>query len=232
VKSYGLEHIPDHGRAMLIGNHSGGIPVDAAMVLASLLLDKKPPRTAHAMVDKFVSFWPYVSTWFSRLGQLAGLPEHAERILQADRLMLAFPEGTRGTGKLYKDAYQLARFGTGFVRLALKTRSPIVPFAFIGGEEAVPTLFHVGPLAKLVGAPYWPVPKQILPIPLPVPCAIHYGAPLLLEGDGSESDEVIEGLVEKVKGRIAALIAEGLELREAGSPRALPSMSGEAGGQP
>ena len=132
------------------------------------------------------------------------------------------PEGVRGTGKLYKDRYKLERFGTGFMRLALRTNTPIVPHAFIGGEEAMPTIYHAKTLAKIIGAPYVPIPVHLIPIPLPVPCDLHFGEPMTFDGDGTESDEVIEGYVAQVKVRIAELIEVGLR----GRGRKLPSTSG------
>lgn len=216
VTAHDIQHVPSQGRAMLIGNHSGGLPVDGGMVIASMLLDHEPPRLVHAMVEKFAQSWPFLSTFFSRVGQLSGLPEHAARLLHEERLLMVFPEGARGTGKLYKDRYQLVRFGTGFMRLALQTKSPIVPFAFIGGEEALPTLFHAKTLARLVGAPYWPVPPYLIPVPLPVACDIFYGEPMRFEGDGTEPDEIISAYVDQVKERIEALIERGRQVREAG----------------
>ena len=127
---------------------------------------------------------------------------------------MAFPEGVRGIGKLYKDKYKLVRFGTGFMRIALKTNTPIVPFAYIGGEESFPAVYNAKPLAKLVGVPYWPVPPYLVPLPLPVPCRIHYGHPLYFEGDGTESDSVIEEYVQQVRTQIAILIEEGRALFE------------------
>lgn len=214
VRTVGIQNIPDTGRAMVIGNHSGGLPVDGAMVLASLFFDHEPPRHGHGMVEKFAQYLPFVSEWFCRIGQLPGLPEHAVRLLEADRLLMVFPEGARGTGKLYKDRYQLVRFGTGFMRIALQTRSPVVPFAFVGGEEALPTVYHAKLLARLVRAPYWPVPPYLLPVPLPVQCVLVYGEPMVFEGDGSEADPVIEGYVAQVRERVAGLIDEGRALRE------------------
>ena len=113
------------------------------------------------------------------------------------------------------------RFGTGFVRLALKMKTPIYPFAFIGGEEAFPTLFHIKGLNKLIGAPYVPVAPQLVIWPLPVSCQIHFGAPLQFEGDGSETDEVIQGYVERVKESIHGLIETGLAARPAAFTRKL-----------
>jgi 1-acyl-sn-glycerol-3-phosphate acyltransferase len=213
VETHGIEHVPATGRAMIIGNHSGGLPVDASMALASLFFEPESPRHGHGMVEKFAQNWPFLSPLFSRLGQLAGLPEHAIRILEDERLLMVFPEGARGTGKLYKDKYKLVRFGTGFMRIALETKSPIVPFAFVGGEEALPVIYHAKWLAKLTGAPYWPVTPYVLPVPLPVPCQLYYGEPMHFEGTGHEADHVIDGYVQQVKQRIAGLIDHGRQIR-------------------
>ena len=221
VRCFGIDHVPERGGAMIVGNHSGGIPADGGMVLASLFFDHEPPRLGHGMVEKFAQEWPFVSQWFSRVGQLPGLPEHAVRLLRDGRLLMVFPEGARGTGKLYKDRYQLVRFGTGFMRIALQSRAPIVPMAFIGGEEALPTVYHAKTLARLSGAPYWPVPPYLVPMPMPLPCEIHYGEPLRFEGTGNEADHVIDGYVERVRDAIERLIAQGRELhdrRRAGVP--------------
>jgi 1-acyl-sn-glycerol-3-phosphate acyltransferase len=208
VKAYGIERVPDRA-AMLVSNHSGGLPCDAGMILASLFFDHDPPRLAHGMVEKFAQTWPFMGPWFSRVGQLPGLPEHAKRLLLDGRLLMVFPEGARGTGKLYRDRYQLVRFGTGFMRIALETKVPIVPLAFIGGEEAIPTIYHAKGLAKLFNAPYVPITPYIVPFPLPVHCEIHYGEPMHFEGTGNEPDDVIEGYVAQVKEQVEQLIAEG-----------------------
>jgi 1-acyl-sn-glycerol-3-phosphate acyltransferase len=213
VSAYGTENIPERGRVMLVGNHSGGIPMDGGMVISSAFFELEPPRLAQGMVDKFANRWPVVSSWFSRVGQFTGLPDHAIQLLNRDRMLLVFPEGSRGTGKLYKDRYKLVRFGTGFMRLALETDTPIVPFSFIGGEEALPTVFHLKKLARLVGAPYIPISPYLLPIPMPVQCQIYFGEPMRFDGDGSEEDSTIESYVGEVKEQIRGLISYGRERR-------------------
>lgn len=215
VRTYGIEHVPARGRAMLIGNHSGGLPVDGAMVLASCFFEMDPPRIVHGMVEKFAQYLPVVSQLFSRWGQLPGLPEHAVHLLEAGRPLMVFPEGARGTGKLYRDRYKLVRFGTGFVRIAMMTRTPIVPFAFVGGEEALPVVYHSKVLARVFRAPYFPVSPYLVPVPLPFPCQLYYSEPMLFEGTGRESDEVVERHVEQVRDRVAALIEQGRQRRRA-----------------
>lgn len=213
VKSYGLDNVPEGGRFILIGNHSGSVPIDGGMVLASLFFHREPPLFVHGMFEEYAQDWPFVSTFFSRIGQFAGMPEHAVRLLEEDRPLMIFPEGSRGTSKLYKDRYRLARFDTSFMRIALRTQSPIVPFAFVGGDEVLPAIFDNKPLARLFGMPSWPVPPYILPIPLPRACQIHFGEPMVFEGDGRERDSVIDQYVEEVKKQIERLTAGGRRFR-------------------
>jgi 1-acyl-sn-glycerol-3-phosphate acyltransferase len=213
VTAVGTEHIPPRGRGMLVGNHSGGYAIDGAMVLASALLELEPPRLAHGMAEKFINQLPLSSSWSFRTGQFTGTPENAERLLEEDRLLMVFPEGARGTAKLHKERYSLVDFGTGFLRLALKTRSPIIPFGFVGGADAVPTIYNSKTLGKLLGVPYVPFTAYGLAAPLPAKCEVHYGAPMRFEGTGDEDDVVIRGWVDEVKARIATLMTEARQAR-------------------
>lgn len=207
VKAVGIENVPPRGRAMLVGNHSGGYALDGAMVLTSMLLEMNPPRLAQGMAEKFINMLPVGSVWSSRCGQLTGLPEHAERLLMDDRLLMVFPEGARGTAKLFQERHSLVDFGTGFMRLALKTKTPIVPLGFVGGGEAVPTIKNSSALGKLLGVPYVPITPYGIAAPLPAKLVVHYGKPLRFEGTGDEEDSVVIGYVNEVKARIAELIA-------------------------
>lgn len=214
VDVYGLDNVPSRGRGVIVGNHSGGIAIDGAMAMGSLLLDAEPPRLAHAMVDKFIHRFPGASQFMSRTGQFVGNPDQALRLLRDERLILVFPEGARGTAKLAKESDSLVDFGTGFMRLALETKSPIVPFGFVGGGEALPTIANLRGLGKLLGVPYVPVSKWGLLIPKPTRFQLLYGEPMFFEGTGHERDEVVNEMVERVKERISSLIRQGRSLRE------------------
>ncbi|MDX9724669.1 MAG: lysophospholipid acyltransferase family protein [Myxococcota bacterium] len=213
VHTEGIEHLPPNSRAMLIGNHAGGLPIDAPMVIAAAFLEPEQPRLAHAAVEHFVQRKPLLSQLFARIGQFSGTPENSERLLRDERLVLVFPEGARGSGKLYWDRYELLRFGTGFMRVAMATQTPIIPFGFVGSEEAFPTIGHWSSLAKLLRVPYLPIPLQLLPLPLPVKCRLIFGEPLRFEGAGNESDQVIAEHVERVRCAVASLVDRGLAQR-------------------
>jgi len=211
VRVVGIANVPGRGRAMLIGNHSGGWAVDALMVLASCFYEMEPPRLAQGMVEKFLTRMPFVAMSSQATGQLTGLPEHAERLLRDDRLLMVFPEGARGTAKLFHERNTLVRFGTGFMRLAMQTRTPIIPFGFVGGGEAVPTILNLYKLGRIMGVPYIPVTPYLVPFPKPVAMRVELGEPMIFDGTGTEEDEVIFEHVERVMDRISVLIQRGTQ---------------------
>jgi 1-acyl-sn-glycerol-3-phosphate acyltransferase len=209
VRCHGIEHVPTHGRVILVGNHSGGYAIDAGMVIAACFLELDPPRLAHGMADRFINRLPFLSQLANRTGQITGLPQHARQLLADERILLVFPEGARGTSKLFWSRYTLGPFGTGFMRLAKSTATPIVPFAYLGGGEAVPTIANLPFLGKLFGVPYIPVTPYLVPLPLPVRAELRFGPPLTFHGTGDESQHLIVQEVEAVKAAIAELIGEG-----------------------
>ena len=225
VQATGVEHIPGRGRAMLIGNHSGGYAIDGLMTVAACFFELEPPRLAQGMAEKFLSSLPVSAMWTQKLGHLPGLPENAERLLRDDRLLMVFPEGARGTAKLYKERWSLVDFGTGFMRLALKTGTPIIPFAFVGGGDVLPTVTNLYKLGRMFGVPYIPVTPWGLALPAPRPCGVHFGAPMHFEGTGTEDDETIESLVARVKATIAGLLEDARPAHERRVPP-LPFIGG------
>jgi 1-acyl-sn-glycerol-3-phosphate acyltransferase len=222
VRTRGIEHVPTRGRAMLVGNHSGGIAVDAAMVVVSCLFEMDPPRLAQGMAEKFINRLPFLGEWASRTGHLTGLPEHAERLLENDRLLLVFPEGARGTAKLFKERNSLVDFGSGFIRLALRTRTPIIPVAVLGGGEAFPTIANSYKLGRAFGLPYVPIVAYGLPVVFPAKIEIEYGPPMHFTGTGNEDDAVVHGYVDKVKEVIAGMIDSGARRRRGEAPLLTP----------
>lgn len=205
----GIENVPAHSRAMLVANHSGGYAVDATMLAAACFFELEPPRLAHGMADRFMGQLPFVSEWAVRVGQVNGLPQHARRLLNDDRLLMVFPEGTRGTAKLFSERYDLVRFGSGFVRLAMETRSPIVPTAVLGGGEAVPTVKNLYRLGNLIGMPYIPITPYLIALPLPVRIMILFGKPITFVGTGQEDDKRVGEMVDEVKSAILSLMEQG-----------------------
>lgn len=212
----GIENLPD-GRALIVANHSGQIPVDGLLIGASLMLDAEPPRFPRSMVEKWSAELPFVSVLFPRCGQVVGSPENARRLLQNDEALLVFPEGARGISKTFDKRYQLVEFGLGFMRLALETKTPIVPVSVIGAEEQYASVADIKPLARLLGMPALPIVPQIflgMLMPLPTKYRITFGEPLVFDGDPDDDDAVLEEKVTVVRQTIQSMLNRGLKERK------------------
>ena len=158
----GLEKIPRAGGALLVANHAAAIPSDAPVIMHGI--EKELGRPVYGLADYFFRGLPVAGTLWSRGGGVTAHPDNAHRLLHNEgQLVLVFPEGVKGPSKLYKDRYQLRRFGRGgFIETAMRAGVPIVPIAVVGAEESMPTLFNLAPVAKMLGVPYAPVTANSL----------------------------------------------------------------------
>ncbi len=216
VETRGIENIPA-GRVLLIANHAGNtLPADAAMLGQAMLLQAEPPRILRSMAEFYLPQIPWFSELIDRVGSVVGTPENCVRLLERDEAVLVFPEGHRGFIKPYTEAYRLQRFGSGFVRIALQAKAPIVPVGIVGSEEQNPGLLDARPLGRLIGAPAFPV-TFLFPLfgvlgflPLPVKFRIYFGEPIRLVGEPSDDEQSIQAHVDRVRDRIALLLEDGL----------------------
>jgi 1-acyl-sn-glycerol-3-phosphate acyltransferase len=155
----GVENVPDEGGALIVSNHSGALPPDAAMIVKAIKEEHPRPRPVHLTVEHFFKGFPGFSMLLPKIGGVAAHPANVQRLLYDEQqLVLVFPEGRKGTEKLYKDRYRLRRFGRGgFVEAAMRGRAPIVPVAVVGAEEAMPAFAQIKPLQRLTGLIYFPI---------------------------------------------------------------------------
>jgi 1-acyl-sn-glycerol-3-phosphate acyltransferase len=216
VEQRGVSNVPNEGRCMLVANHSGTIPLDGPMLKIALSREHPTKRVVRWLAEDFVFHFPFLGSFESRIGAVRACQENAERLLRHETLLAVFPEGVKGIGKLFKERYQLQRFGRGgFVRLAMRTQTPIVPVAIVGAEETNPMLARLETLAKPLGIPYVPVtptfplfgPLGLLPAP--TKWKIIFGEPIVLKDDGdSDADEL---LVARTSERVRTAIQQMLD---------------------
>lgn len=210
VETCGLENIPASGRVLLVANHSGQLPIDGALVACALGINPHAPRAVRVMVERWVPTLPFVGNLFNSMGAVIGDPENCTRMLRREEAIIVFPEGVRGSGKVWSKRYKLQRFGLGFMHLAITEKTPIIPVGIVGCEESMPTPFHLKTAARLFGMPYFPVTT---PLPLPTKVRLNFGEPLYFDGPISDEDEVAIK-VERVKDEINKMIQKGLQERK------------------
>jgi len=209
----GLEHVPLEGGALLIANHGGAIPSDAPVVMHGI--ETELLRPVYGLAENLFRALPVIGTLWSRAGGVPAHPDNAYRLLHDDQqLVLVFPEGTKATGKLVRDRYQLRRFGRGgFVELAMRAGAPIVPMAIVGNEEAMPILWKSAQLAKLAGLPYFPItanqfvfgPLLGYVVPLPAKFRIRVLPPITFDVEPGQA-RYNRGVVMEESERIRALV--------------------------
>jgi len=220
VRTVGVDNVPAHGRALLAANHAGILPWDATMMSVGIMREHPLPRQPRFLVLNWAFDLPYVSVAIRRVGGVVASPHNAVRLLEQESLVAVFPEGVKGTGKPYAERYRLQRFGRGgFVEIALRTGAPIVPVAVVGSEEIYPKLGDAPLVARLLGAPFFPLTPTfpwlgpLGAVPLPSKWRIEFCEPIDTAslGPGAADDRaLVLELSERVRETIQAKLYENL----------------------
>jgi 1-acyl-sn-glycerol-3-phosphate acyltransferase len=213
VDSQGIEHVPTFGAAILVANHGGVLPVDAAMMCLDVLRRMDPPRIPRAVADHFVPRLPFASTLFARLGVVSGTRANVRALIEQGELLAIWPEGVSGPAKRFHDRYRIKEWRVGFAELAIRYDVPVVPVAIVGAEESWPLAMKLRGL-HVFGSPYLPVPAT--PIPLPAHYHLRYGEPLHLNGRTHrkiDDPDVIANAATRVQVALERLLDETLRAR-------------------
>ena len=183
VEVRGAENLPQTGAGLVVANHSGTIPIDGMMT--QVAVHEAVGRHLKLLGADLVFELPFVGTNARRAGSTLATAADAQRLLDHGELVGVYPEGFKGIGKPFSERYKLQRFGRGgFVSAALRAGVPIIPCSIVGAEEIYPLIGNISPIARLLGAPYFPV-TPFFPIlgplgllPLPSKWIIAFGEPV------------------------------------------------------
>jgi 1-acyl-sn-glycerol-3-phosphate acyltransferase len=223
VESTGLEKIPDKGRALLVSNHSGQLPWDGAMLSTAIYSEHPYQRLSRNLYATWFPTVPFLSTILERGGQVLASVENGTRLLEQDELVAVFPEGIKGVSKLFKDRYQLARFGRGgFVKMALNTQAPIIPVSIVGAEETYISIYKSQTISRLTGLPFFPISLRfpwlglLSLIPFPTKWFIDFGTPIetkAYEPDSAQNLVLVSQLSDQVRNIVQEMINSRLSQR-------------------
>jgi 1-acyl-sn-glycerol-3-phosphate acyltransferase len=188
VEARGLEQVPAAGPAVIVANHAGLLPWDALVLRHSLRRDHPVSRELRPLLDDAACDRPTSGPLAIRLGGIRSSPEAAARILGAGDLVGVFPEGSHAEARPWRERYRLGAFGRGgFVKVALRAGSPIIPCAIVGSEEATPAISRIGWLADLLRLPLLATRPSFRlaslgQLPLPSRWSLRFGPPIDLGG--------------------------------------------------
>jgi 1-acyl-sn-glycerol-3-phosphate acyltransferase len=131
----GLDNIPDHGPALLVGNHSGGLYIADTFIFGVEFYARfGPERRFHQLAHDIAARLP--ATGLSRWGTVAASHENARKAFDKGAPVLVYPGGDYETFRpsWHTDRIEFAG-RKGFIKLALERGVPIVPVVAIGGQE-------------------------------------------------------------------------------------------------
>ncbi len=214
----GAENIPDEGRALLVGNHSGVLPYDSLIVRHAVKMEHDRQRAVWPLLEDFMYYAPVLGTLLSKAGAIRACQENAQRLLKEDELVLVFPEGIKGIEKSNAKRYQLQRFGRGgYIKLCLMTHTPVIPVAIVGSEDVHPILSNIRLLAKSFNVPYfpitptWPLLGPLGLLPLPAKWRIRFGDPIYVnqfDPDTANDRVAVQRLSNQVRETIQKMLKE------------------------
>jgi 1-acyl-sn-glycerol-3-phosphate acyltransferase len=225
----GLEHVPEDGPVLLVGNHSGGTLIADTFVFAQAFYDAfGPERRFHQLAHDLVFRVPGVRASLSRYGTVPASPANMRRALDRGAALLVYPGGDHETYRPTWESSEIDFDGrTGFARLALELGVRIVPVVAIGGQETalflgqgrelarrlrVDRLLRLKVLPAQIGPPFG-LTILDLPgrIPLPSKIAVRVLPPIdlgSLLGDGADPEEAYELVTSVMQHALDELAAE------------------------
>jgi 1-acyl-sn-glycerol-3-phosphate acyltransferase len=170
-----LEHIPEEGPVLLVGNHSGGnVTPDTHVFTLAFSTYFGVERRFHQLAHNLVLSMPLLGS-LRKYGTVAATPANAERALDEGAALLVYPGGDY---EVHRPSWESGRvdFGDrkGFIRLAQRKRVPIVPVVSVGGQETALFLSRGEGLAKLLGLDRM-FRLKVLPVSLALPWVLNIG---------------------------------------------------------
>jgi len=212
VRVFGQENVQDEPY-MIVSNHTGQVPIDAVLITAAFAFDIDPPRVVHGMIERFMAGLPFLGDMTAQTGSILGDRGNCKWLLNKGESILVFPEGVRGINKSTRNFYETQKFSNGFFRIAIDTKTKILPIAVVGAEEMFPFVMQAKKFGKKLGMPSLPLTLNFIPLPSPID--IHIGEPYEIpEGLSSEAtDKVIREQVYKIERQIKHQLMLGLKKR-------------------
>ncbi len=168
--------VPDRP-VLFVCNHGFGGVIDlnvAAFVAARQAAGVTRPTTA--MVHQ-IAWTLGAGALVERLGGIPGSRAAADEAFGAGHNVLVFPGGDVDAGKSWRDRNRIKFHGTGFARLAMDNRVPIVPVVTAGAGESLLVLSDGQAAARALR-----LPKVLRVKSLPLSVSIPWGLNLGLVG--------------------------------------------------
>jgi len=228
---FGLENIPAKGRAILVSNH-GMLPVDAVLLVHAV--HEAYGRWPKGLTDRRIFRIPLLRQFFLDLGIVMANPQTGQALLDREEIVYIMPGGAREAFKSSRERYKLLwKRRMGFVRLAIRTGTPIIPAVCIGIDEIYHLLLDGYSVSERIFGKdaLLPItlPIGLGPLPLPAKLTHYVGKPIRFRYKPEDADDAakVSRLHRRVLQTMQAMLRHGMEERERQKQESRnPSLSG------
>jgi 1-acyl-sn-glycerol-3-phosphate acyltransferase len=213
----GIEHLPETGPVLLVGNHSSTTFMpDMWITVLAILARRGLEQPAYLLTHKFYLSIPGLRGVLGRIGCILADWAQAEAALSEGALVLVYPGGDYEACRPWPDRNRIDFDGReGFVRLALRDSVPVVPVVSHGAQHTVVVLSRGQGLARALGldrlrVKVFPIMlgppfgvTAIPPLPMPAAITLEFLSPLDWSGLGPEAADdqaVVDACYKEVTG--------------------------------
>jgi 1-acyl-sn-glycerol-3-phosphate acyltransferase len=226
LRIQGVEHVPSSGPVLLVANHNGGLlPTDSFFTALAVHDHYGPHRVPYVLTHDFAFSDPVLRSYALRLGLLRAGHHSAQQVFEHGGCLLVYPGSDLDTFRPFAERSRVVLGGrTGFLKLALRARVPIVPVVSTGTHEQLVVLARGDRLARSAGLHAWSR-SSVFPLvlalpwglmlgfvpylPLPAQTTVAFGAPIAwpeLGPDDAERPEVLDRCYRHVEARMQRML--------------------------
>jgi 1-acyl-sn-glycerol-3-phosphate acyltransferase len=147
----GWENMPDE-RALFVGNHNGLLTFEVLMMFYAWWERFGTTRRALGLAHNVALNNPIFRWLIPRIGAIPADPELAQEALERGYSLLVYPGGEKEAFRPFTQRKKIDFYQRkGFIRLALKSKVPLVPIVSVGAHESYVILHRGEELAEKLG---------------------------------------------------------------------------------
>lgn len=237
VSTDGWQNIPADETVMFVGSHNGGLPAPDMHMMLFDFCDRfgtKQPLYG-LMSPKVWTVAPAVAHIAAQMGAVRAHPKMALAALKKNASIVVYPGGASDVFRPYSQRDRIYFHNRkGFIKLAIKTGTPIVPIISSGAHSTFVVLADIYPQMKALhelGMPWvLDVDPEVFPIYLGLPWGLAFGplphlpipmkvhtrvCPIIrFERTGSEASkdsQYVEACFQQVKGQMQQSLSRLIE---------------------
>lgn len=224
----GVENVPSEGPVLLVGNHNSTIMTTEVLLTVTAMWDHfGPDRAVRPLAHDIVWADPVGRRLCHQAGMLRANRESAAAALRAGHVVLVYPGSELDSCRTFRERSRVKLGGrTGFLRVALRERVPIVPVVSAGTHEQVVVLASGRRIARalnlkryirmeafpIVWSLPWGISSGLMPfVPLPAQTTLRFGKPIRwpeLASDAADNSKALARCYQEVESTMQGMLDE------------------------